>query len=663
MKSHVFFCLFLLMISVAAAQDLADYESLWLKVNLNNTLQITHSSEDYSIQDVTAILAWYPRENSFTQIQFITSEPKADFMSDGLRFRWEYPTQDNLSLSWVSQVNNSRQFKQVYGRVSFPLIKLDPGLGEYLLPEEIIDSSPEISELATRLTEGETDLYQVVFKLAEWVREHVSYNLTTLTADASQKASWVLENREGVCDEITSLFIALLRSVGIPARFVAGLSYTNLPGPDKSWGPHGWAEVFFPGYGWVPFDVTYGEYGWLDAGHIKLDDSLDARKSTVTYTVRGKDVNLVSKGVDWNVQVLEQGRLTRDVMDLKFSPYAEKVNFGSHNLLTLEVQNLENYYVASKFHLYQTEGTEVLGERLRMELFGPREKKKLYWMVRVKENLKTDFEYAFPFRVDSTWGGARNIGFKAKAGEANLPSGLFMSLVQVEEATMKKPYSQIVDFACSPDKDRSRLGETITVYCGLSNHGDVVLKSVRLCLEEDCQLINVGVGSTEQLTFVKTFDSSLASVLVIRAENADISKAAYVRVNVIAEPKLNLTLLEAPAIMEFNDIKTVKFMLGKESKEMPKNLTIRVSYAFGESKWVMDELSQPFEFDLKIYGSKLDFENDFLVKVEFKDDFGEPHLAEKKFQVKLVNLNIPQKVQVYSAEFAFWLDRFFKKIF
>ncbi|MEK6964336.1 MAG: transglutaminase-like domain-containing protein [Nanoarchaeota archaeon] len=663
MKGQVFFCVFLVAISLVSAQDLTDYNSLWLRVNLSNTLQITHKGEDYSVQDVTSILAWYPRETPFTQIQFITTDPKADFMSDGLRFKWEYPARDNLSLSWVSQMNNSRIFKPVYEKVPFPLLHLDANLGDYLLSQEIIDMSSDISNLAMSLSEGEDDMYKVVFKIAEWVRLHVTYNLTTLTADASQKASWVLQNREGVCDEITSLFIALVRSLGIPAKFVSGLSYTNLPDLEKSWGPHGWAEVYIPNYGWVPFDVTYGEYGWLDAGHIKLDDSLDAKKSTLTYTIRGNKVSLVSKGVGWDVEVIEKGRLSQDVLDLELRPYAEKTAPGSYNLMILGVENLNNFYVASKFHVYKTEGLEVFGERDRMELFKPRETKKLYWMVKVDDHLKSDYEYTFPFRVDSTWGGARNSGFTAKPGETSLPDGLFASLVQVEEEMGKKPYSKIVDFVCNPDKEKARLGETITVYCNLSNHGDEVLKSVRLCLEEECQLINVGAGSMESITFVKSFDSSLSSVLVIQAENTNISKAAYVRVKVIAEPRLNITILSVPKVMEFEEENTLKFMLEKETHEIPKNMTLTVSYKFGESKWTMDELSQPFEFDLKIYGSKLDFENGFQIKAEFKDDFGEAHQAEKKFKIKLVNLNIPQTIQVYAAEFAFFLDRVVKKIF
>ena len=72
----------------------------------------------------------------------------------------------------------------------------------------------------------------------------------------TEPATWVYDNRQGVCDELTGLFISMLRELGIPARFVSGVSYTNLPEFAKPWGGHGWAEVWFPDVGWVPFDVT-----------------------------------------------------------------------------------------------------------------------------------------------------------------------------------------------------------------------------------------------------------------------------------------------------------------------------------------------------------------------------------------------------------------------
>ena len=91
----------------------------------------------------------------------------------------------------------------------------------YLEAGEVIDSeNAGIGRQASKIAEGEDDLYGVVYNLATWVEENVDYDLSTLTAESSQKASWVLENRRGVCDEMTSLFIAMCRSLGIPAKFV-----------------------------------------------------------------------------------------------------------------------------------------------------------------------------------------------------------------------------------------------------------------------------------------------------------------------------------------------------------------------------------------------------------------------------------------------------------
>ncbi len=55
--------------------------------------------------------------------------------------------------------------------------------------------------------------------------------------------------------------VVLLRSTGVPARYVTGF----LPGEYNDIGEdfivrasdaHSWVEVYFPGYGWIPFDPT-----------------------------------------------------------------------------------------------------------------------------------------------------------------------------------------------------------------------------------------------------------------------------------------------------------------------------------------------------------------------------------------------------------------------
>ena len=70
---------------------------------------------------------------------------------------------------------------------------------EFLKPTKSIDSNnKEIISKASELTEKEDDLFKAVFKLANWVEENVNYELDSITAKASKKASCVLENKRGV---------------------------------------------------------------------------------------------------------------------------------------------------------------------------------------------------------------------------------------------------------------------------------------------------------------------------------------------------------------------------------------------------------------------------------------------------------------------------------
>ena len=73
--------------------------------------------------------------------------------------------------------------------------------------------------------------------------------------------------RQGYCQFYASTFAIFLREQGIPTRIVEGF----LPGtrsargeePIQNGQSHQWVEVYFPGYGWVPFDPTGGEVSRL----------------------------------------------------------------------------------------------------------------------------------------------------------------------------------------------------------------------------------------------------------------------------------------------------------------------------------------------------------------------------------------------------------------
>ena len=74
---------------------------------------------------------------------------------------------------------------------------------------------------------------------------------------------FLFDQRRGYSEYFGSAMVVMLRSVGVPARMVTGYSVGDKVADEdvyvvKDNHSHGWAEVFFPRYGWIPFEPTPG---------------------------------------------------------------------------------------------------------------------------------------------------------------------------------------------------------------------------------------------------------------------------------------------------------------------------------------------------------------------------------------------------------------------
>ncbi|MCY3691478.1 MAG: transglutaminase domain-containing protein, partial [Chloroflexi bacterium] len=74
---------------------------------------------------------------------------------------------------------------------------------------------------------------------------------------------FLFDSREGYSEYFGSAMTVLMRSVDIPARMTTGYTTGNLIDGSNLYlvsdrHSHGWAEVYFPGYGWIPFEPTPG---------------------------------------------------------------------------------------------------------------------------------------------------------------------------------------------------------------------------------------------------------------------------------------------------------------------------------------------------------------------------------------------------------------------
>jgi transglutaminase-like putative cysteine protease len=69
-------------------------------------------------------------------------------------------------------------------------------------------------------------------------------------------AVWACTSKRGNCTDFHSLFIGMMRSSNIPARFEIGFPLPDSKNEGDIPGYHCWAEFYLQGTGWVPVDAS-----------------------------------------------------------------------------------------------------------------------------------------------------------------------------------------------------------------------------------------------------------------------------------------------------------------------------------------------------------------------------------------------------------------------
>jgi transglutaminase-like putative cysteine protease len=129
---------------------------------------------------------------------------------------------------------------------------------------QLPDSLPtRIRTLAEEVVEGQETPYDQALAIQRYLRD-IPYNEGIDGPRSGQDGVdyFLFDAREGYCDYYSSAMVVMLRSLGVPARYVRGYSQgakqEGLYRVLESDG-HAWPEVFFPGYGWVEFEPTASE--------------------------------------------------------------------------------------------------------------------------------------------------------------------------------------------------------------------------------------------------------------------------------------------------------------------------------------------------------------------------------------------------------------------
>ncbi len=419
-----------------------------LETEISSQVIVSRGNPDYFVEYLNADLKILPLSDSRQEVSDLDITPEAKISGNSLAFRLDSPSPGPHVFKLKAKAVLRREFVQVKEKIPFPLHDIPIEHIKYTSPSSLIDSEDEeIGKLASSIAQGEDDLYRVVFKVSEWVAENVSSQIDSSTIYTSQTASWVLENRKGVCDEKTNLLIGLLRSLKIPAKFVIGLVGVNYNGK-INFKPHGWAEVYFPSAGWIPFDVAYNQLGFIDASHMKLSESVDVSEPITSYEWKSIDIRdplksnegksdnalLSIKDLEINARIKQITGTIQPLLELEPGVWYSKIETGSYNVIEATIINPHDFYVITDIYLQVPENLEIMEQNSKMFLMEPKTEKTVYWIVKPEVDRNENITTLFPVDVVIPGGGSSSVEFSV----AKAPGYAMHSLKKIENDIEKK---------------------------------------------------------------------------------------------------------------------------------------------------------------------------------------------------------------------------------
>lgn len=152
---------------------------------------------------------------------------------------------------------------------------------EYMqIPEGTTDRT---IELADNITKGYNNDYDKAKAIEIYLKSNIDYSYSTDLPDDGEDIidNFLFKTKEGFCTYSATSMIIMLRSVGIPARYVKGFVIREKEKEDADnivlqnnnkkqeesknnkrtvtgYNAHAWVEAYLEGYGWLPFEPTSG---------------------------------------------------------------------------------------------------------------------------------------------------------------------------------------------------------------------------------------------------------------------------------------------------------------------------------------------------------------------------------------------------------------------
>ncbi|WP_226647608.1 DUF3488 and DUF4129 domain-containing transglutaminase family protein [Mesobacillus subterraneus] len=209
------------------------------------------------------------------------------------------PTTEKIMSSTDGQENSFGPYSLTFDHPIYSVEKLKAAGPEELVSDEAFVSKytqvpeglPErVVKLAEEITKGKKTWLEKAQAIEKYFRSNdFVYDQTNVAVPDDNEDyvdQFLFETQRGYCDNFSTSMVVMMRSVGIPARWVKGYTegeyIDTLENGRRLYevtnnNAHSWVEGYFPGVGWVPFEPTQG---FTNNVQFEYDNKEDSQNQT-----------------------------------------------------------------------------------------------------------------------------------------------------------------------------------------------------------------------------------------------------------------------------------------------------------------------------------------------------------------------------------------------
>lgn len=265
----------------------------------------------------------YPGDNAYQNIRNV--RVRGNYLYQGvyrekdtgnlmLYAEWNAPAAEKpaLSLSFTAATTTRSEKGAAQTGSDIPV-----DIRPFLVSGPRIPTTGKVKEIADKAAQGRRDIAGKARAVYDWVVDN-TFRDPNVTGCGIGDVEKTLAQKGGKCTDISSVFVAVARAAGVPAREVFGVRTGRDDGvTDMTKGHHCWAEYYLPGAGWIPVDPADVRKAMLEK---KLDEA-GAREYREKYfqALDPYRIALATGGRDFYLNPKQQG----GPLNYFMYPYAE----------------------------------------------------------------------------------------------------------------------------------------------------------------------------------------------------------------------------------------------------------------------------------------------------------------------------------------------------